>query len=98
MKNDVEDAFQGPRRALTTLKKGVFLNVIRRLLNPQRASIGFKEYEKDLHQSLIVSYYPTFHLLFLQSFFYRPIAYHLYVFRLVTCHADGTYQRRLVLP
>jgi hypothetical protein len=51
-----EDALLGPRRASSTPKKGMFLRQERRLLEARRACVGFKTYEKDLHQSHVVFY------------------------------------------
>ena len=63
-----EDALLGPRRASSTLKKGMFLRQERRLLEARRACTVFETYEKDLHQSHVVVYNtninPSFLLIF----------------------------------
>lgn len=60
-----EEALLGPRRASSTLKKGMFLRQERRLLGARRACAGFETYEKDLHQSHAVFYNINFNPSFL---------------------------------
>jgi hypothetical protein len=72
-----EDALLGPRRASSTLKKGMFLRQERRFLEARRACAVFKTYEKDLHQSHAVFYYTNLNSSFLPILFLHSDTFHI---------------------